>query len=185
MIERKTHTVLTIGHSTRSLPELVELLHGSHVTLLVDIRSIPRSRTNPQFNSNALAERLPEQGVSYIHMASLGGLRHPKANSSNTVWRNASFRGYADYMETGEFREAIDELLELAKKDTVAIMCSEAVWWRCHRSMVADELVARGVTVEHIMGKDRKPHKLRSFAHAAAGHVSYHPGRSRHGSADT
>lgn len=166
--------IMTIGHSTRSFAELVELLHTNGVTVLIDIRTIPKSRFNPQFNSDSLAETLPNEGIKYKHMPELGGLRHAKANSLNTVWLNASFRGYADYMETDPFREAIDKLLQLARKNSVAIMCSEAVWWRCHRSMVADELIGRGVPVEHIMsGKHRQPHTLRAFAHVEDGHVSY------------
>lgn len=165
---------MTIGHSTRSFEELVELLHANGITMLVDIRSIPKSRFNPQFNSDTLAETLPKKGIKYKLLSDLGGLRHAKANSQNTVWQNASFRGYADYMETEPFRKGIDKLLQLARKNSIVIMCSEAVWWRCHRSMVADELVAEGVPVEHIMGgKHRQPHTLRSFAHVEAGHASY------------
>jgi uncharacterized protein (DUF488 family) len=166
--------IMTIGHSTRSFAELVELLHTNGVTMLVDIRTIPRSRFNPQFNSDTLAETLPNEGIKYKHMTDLGGLRHAKASSLNTVWQNASFRGYADYMETVPFRKGIDKLLQLARQNSVAIMCSEAVWWRCHRSMVADELVAEGVPVEHIMGgKHRQLHTLRAFAHVEDGHASY------------
>ncbi|MBY0360044.1 MAG: DUF488 domain-containing protein [Candidatus Obscuribacterales bacterium] len=166
--------IMTIGHSTRSLEQLVELLHSNGVTMLVDVRTIPKSRTNPQFNSDTLAEMLSNEGIKYKHMPDLGGLRHAKASSPNTIWQNASFRGYADYMETDPFRKAMHKLLQLTQRNSVAIMCSEAVWWRCHRSMVADELVAEGVPVEHIMGgKDRQPHKIRSFAHVEDGHVSY------------
>jgi uncharacterized protein (DUF488 family) len=166
--------IMTIGHSTRPFAELVELLHTNRVTMLIDIRTIPRSRTNPQFNSDTLAEMLPNEHIKYEHMPDLGGLRHANASSLNTVWQNASFRGYADYMETDPFREAILKLLQLARRNRIAIMCSEAVWWRCHRSMVADELVAEGVPVEHIMGgKRRQSHTLRSFAHIEDGHASY------------
>ncbi len=166
--------IMTIGHSTRSFAELVELLNKNGVTMLIDIRTIPKSRTNPQFSSDTLAETLPKENIKYKHMVALGGLRHAKASSPNKVWKNASFRGYADYMETVPFREALDKLLHLAHKDNVAIMCSEAVWWRCHRSMVADELVARGVSVGHIMdGKHCQLHTLRPFAHVEDGHVSY------------
>lgn len=171
---RNKPVIMTIGHSTRSFEEFVDLLHANGVTMLVDVRSIPKSRFNPQFNTDTLAETLPSEGIKYKHMPSLGGLRHAKASSLNTVWQNASFRGYADYMETDPFREAMDKLLQLARNNSIAIMCSEAVWWRCHRSMVADELVAEGVPVEHIMGgKHRQPHMLRSFAHVEAGHASY------------
>jgi uncharacterized protein (DUF488 family) len=169
----KKSLIMTIGHSTRSIAEFVALLQLHHVTMIVDIRTIPKSRTNPQFNSDALAEGLPSEGIKYIHMADLGGLRHAKVSSLNTVWENASFRGYADYMETDPFRAGIEKLLKLSRKNNLAIMCSEAVWWRCHRSMVADELVAREIPVEHIMGVRCQPHKLRSFAHLEDGHVSY------------
>ena len=166
--------VMTIGHSTRTSEELVDELKSHGVKLLMDVRTVPRSRTNPQFNMDVLMDFLPTHKISYKHMKALGGLRKAKADSKNTVWENASFRGYADYMETEAFRDGIDELLEMAAKKPVAIMCSEAVWWRCHRSMIADELVARGIPVEHIMtGERTQPHKLRSFAHVEDGHVSY------------
>lgn len=166
--------VMTIGHSTRTSEELVDELKSHGVELLVDVRTVPRSRTNPQFNMDVLIDFLPTHKISYKHMKALGGLRKAKADSKNTVWENASFRGYADYMETEAFREGIDELLEMAADKRVAIMCSEAVWWRCHRSMIADALVARGISVEHIMtGERTQPHKLRSFAHVEDGHVSY------------
>ncbi|HEY9792719.1 MAG TPA: DUF488 domain-containing protein [Candidatus Obscuribacterales bacterium] len=171
---RKVPTIFTIGHSTQSLDELVETLEKNGVTMLVDIRTVPRSRTNPQFNADALAVDLPENGIKYMHMADLGGLRHAKADSPNTVWENASFRGYADYMETGKFRQAVTELLALAQQDQIAIICAEAVWWRCHRGMVSDELVARGVKVEHIIGEKKHPHSLRSFARVQGHHVTYH-----------
>jgi len=169
--------IMTIGHSTRTLSEFVELLHASKVKLLVDIRTIPKSRTNPQFNMDTLGEDLKGEKIEYIHMPELGGLRHPKANSLNTIWLNDSFRGYADYMETEQFNAGVDRLLKLAEKKPLAIMCSEAVWWRCHRSMVADELVARGFPVFHIMGPKQQSHTLRSFAHEENGHVSYRTAR--------
>lgn len=177
--EAKTRTakrplVMTIGHSTRTGEELVHELRSHGVKLLVDVRTIPKSRTNPQFNMDVLCEWLPKSGIAYKHMKVLGGLRKAKADSKNSVWENASFRGYADYMETEAFREGVDELLKMAAKKRLAIMCSEAVWWRCHRSMIADELVARGIPVEHIMtGERTQPHKLRSFAHVEDDHVSY------------
>jgi uncharacterized protein (DUF488 family) len=167
-------TILTIGHSTRSLDELVDLLEKNGVTMLIDIRTVPRSRTNPQFNADALTVDLPAAGIKYMHMADLGGLRHAKPDSRNTVWENASFRGYADYMETEKFREAVTKLLDLAQQEQIAIMCAEAVWWRCHRSMVSDEMVARGVKVEHIIGDKRQPHSLRAFARVKEHHVTYH-----------
>lgn len=165
---------MTIGHSTRSLDELVELLASNGVELLVDVRTVPRSRTNPQFNKDALTVDLPQRGIAYEHMPKLGGLRHPRPDSLNTVWENDSFRGYADYMESDEFRDAVSQLVLKASKKRAAIMCSEAVWWRCHRGMIADELVARGINVEHIMGTKRpQAHSLRAFAHVEHNHVSY------------
>jgi uncharacterized protein (DUF488 family) len=170
-----TTVIYTIGHSTRTDEELLALLKQQEITLLADVRTIPRSRTNPRFNTDVLGGFLSEHGIEYEHMPDLGGLRHPKPDSQNDVWENKSFRGYADYMETDKFHEAVQNLLELADQHTVAIMCSEAVWWRCHRSMVADELVARGIAVEHIMAENKtQPHKLRSFAHVENHHVSYH-----------
>lgn len=171
---QENQPILTIGHSTRSLAELVDLLCPNSVTMVADIRTVPKSRTNPQFNKEILAKTLPNAGIKYTHIAALGGLRRAKANSLNKIWQNESFRGYADYMETPAFQQGIEQLLQLAQQDKVAIMCAEAVWWRCHRSMVADELVAEGVHVEHIIGDSApKPHKLRSFAHVEKGHVSY------------
>jgi uncharacterized protein (DUF488 family) len=166
-------TVLTIGHSTRTDVEMLALLKANHVTLLADVRTMPRSRTNPQFNTDTFAAFLAANGIRYEHIAALGGLRKARKDTQNVVWKNDSFRGYADYMETDEFRQAVDRLLEAASKYRVAIMCSEAVWWRCHRSMIADELVARGVMVEHIMGARNSTHTLRSFAAVDGNHVSY------------
>jgi len=171
----------TIGHSTRTLDDLVAALRSFGVRLLVDIRTVPRSRHTPQFNREALSRRLPRRGIRYRHLPGLGGLRKPRADSTNTAWRNASFRGFADYMETPEFAAALAELRALARDDgPAAIMCAEAVPWRCHRSLVADALVARGDAVLHIMG----PEKAHPHAHPvgagrwAPGLV---PGRPRRG----
>lgn len=155
----------TIGHSTRTLEELVALLRENEIGTLVDVRAVPRSRRVPQFNSDALARDLPPAGLHYVHMNALGGLRHPRKDSRNTGWRNASFRGYADYMETDEFRGALAELLAMATKERVAIMCAEAVPWRCHRSLIADAAsVLHGADVLHIMGPGKaNPHKLTAF----------------------
>jgi uncharacterized protein (DUF488 family) len=174
MARKQKQTIYTIGHSTRTLDELLDLLRENGITMLVDIRTVPRSRTNPQFNTDLLERELPHEGIAYKHMPDLGGLRRAKPDSENTVWENASFRGYADYMETERFREAISELLRMAEHEQIAIMCAEAVWWRCHRGMVSDELIARGVTVQHILGPKVQTHTLRSFAHVDHGHVSYH-----------
>src|SRR5437763_1719723 len=148
-------TVFTIGHSTRSVAELIALLRQAGVDLLVDVRSVPRSRTNPQFNTDALPEALAEAGIGYRHIRALGGLRHhPKGapESPNTLWRNDAFRDYADYAMTEPFRGGLAELRVLADEHRCAMMCAEAVWWRCHRRLVTDYLIAEGVPVGHIMG---------------------------------
>ena len=165
----------TIGHSTRTLDELVQALREAGIHLLIDIRTIPRSRHTPQFNREALTRRLPRRGIRYKHLKALGGLRKPRADSTNTAWRNASFRGFADYMETPEFAQALDELRSLARDaGPAAFMCAEAVPWRCHRSLVADALTARGDTVLHIMGPGRvQPHALTSWARVHGRRVTY------------
>ena len=149
------NTIYTVGHSTRTADELIGLLRENGVDLLVDIRSVPRSRANPQFNADALPMPLAAAGILYRHLQALGGLRHhPKGMppSRNTLWRNAAFRNYADYAMTDAFRGGLDELCGLARLHRPAIMCAEAVWWRCHRRLVADYLLARGLAVQHIMG---------------------------------
>jgi uncharacterized protein (DUF488 family) len=152
------------------------MLQAHGVRKLIDIRTVPRSRTNPQFNRDALPGSLERAGIGYLDMPALGGLRRPKADSQNTVWRTASFRGYADYMQTGEFSAAIEELIELGRHNQIAIMCAEAVPWRCHRSLVADALTARGVSTEHIMSPTRRqPHTVTPFAKVTATSVT-HPG---------
>jgi uncharacterized protein (DUF488 family) len=128
-------TVLTIGHSTHSLEEFVTILKAHNILRLIDVRTVPKSRHVPQFNAESLAKELPERGIDYVHLKSLGGLRHPAKDSINTGWRNASFRGYADYMATDPFRQGIEQLLELAAEKRSVIMCAEAVPWRCHRSL--------------------------------------------------
>jgi uncharacterized protein (DUF488 family) len=150
--------IFTIGHSTRSIDELISLLRGAGVDLLVDVRTVPRSRFNPQFNTDALPAPLAEAGIGYRHLAALGGLRHhPKGAppSRNTGWRSEPFRHYADYALTPPFRVGLDELLTLARDHTPAIMCAEAVWWRCHRRIVTDYLVIEGVEVRHIMDRGK------------------------------
>jgi len=149
------NTILTIGHSTRSTGELVALLKEAEVERLVDVRSVPRSRANPQFNADALPDPLADGGIVYTHLAALGGLRHhPKGApvSPNTLWRSDAFRNYADYAMTPAFGAGLDQLCGLARDERCAIMCAEAVWWRCHRRIIADYLLARGVAVIHIMG---------------------------------
>jgi uncharacterized protein (DUF488 family) len=167
--------ILSIGHSTRSGAELLELLKANGVRTLVDIRLIPRSRRHPQFEQAALRESLAAAGIAYVHLPRLGGRRRPRPDSVNTAWRNESFRGYADYLQTPEFEDALDELLDLAlRAGPIAIMCAEAVPWRCHRFLVADALVARGVPVEHILGQGpRQPHRLSSTARVEHGKLTY------------
>lgn len=146
------HNIFTIGHSTRSARELLDLLKEFDIQLLVDVRRFPGSAKWPQFNQANLEQILPDSGIQYLHMEGLGGRRPIQKQSKNTAWRNTSFRAYADYMETPEFRSAIAVLEALAEKQTTAIMCAEALWWRCHRAMIADFLKAAGWQVYHIMG---------------------------------
>ncbi|MGH8280853.1 MAG: DUF488 family protein [Gammaproteobacteria bacterium] len=169
------HPILwTIGHSTRPLDELITLLREHGITRLVDVRTMPRSSHNPQFNTETLPASLGAQSIAYTHLAVLGGLRHARKDSMNTGWRNASFRGYADYMLTPEFEHGLDELIKLAGKETAAIMCAEAVPWRCHRSLIADALMVRGLEVRHIMGPGKwQPHKLTGFAHVEGLRITY------------
>lgn len=166
--------VLTIGHSTREIQLFLQLLQAHGVTRLVDVRTIPRSRHNPQFNKETLPAALRSSGISYQHVAGLGGLRHARPDSPNSAWRNLSFRGFADYMQTAEFQENLQALIELARQERVAIMCAEAVPWRCHRSLIADALVARGFGVEHIMTVNRRQkHSLRPWAVVTGKQLTY------------
>jgi uncharacterized protein (DUF488 family) len=171
--------ILTVGHSNRTIEDFLAILQAHGVEHLVDIRTVPRSRHNPQFNREAMPASLAAAGIRYTHMPGLGGLRHARPDSTNTGWRNASFRGYADYMQTPEFEKNLAELLRLAEGTRVAVMCAEAVPWRCHRSLVADALAARGVAVEHLMSStEANPHKLTSFARIEGSRVFY-PGEGR------
>ncbi len=165
----------TIGHSTRTLDELVEALKSFGVRTLVDIRTVPRSRHVAQFNRETLSRSLPRRGIRYRHLPALGGLRKPRPDSENTAWRNQSFRGFADYMSTPEFANGLDELRMLAREaGPVAVMCAEAVPWRCHRSLVADALAARGDTVVDIMAPGKgSPHKLTPWAKVDGTRVTY------------
>jgi uncharacterized protein (DUF488 family) len=164
----------TVGHSTRSFEELAALLDAWRIETLVDVRTVPRSRRHPQFNADALAATLPGRGVAYVPAPALGGFRKPRADSPNMAWKNDSFRGYADYMLTDEFERALDHLVTLAETSRVAIMCAEAVPWRCHRSLIGDALMARGHTVHHIMSESKaSPHALTRFAHMNDGRVTY------------
>ncbi len=148
-------TFFTIGHSTRSLAEFIELLRDAGVRLLVDVRTMPRSRTNPQFNADSLPQALAPAGIDYLHIGALGGLRRRRRGSppsSNDFWENASFRNYADYTASDEFRQGLESLRRLGETRCCAVMCAETLWWRCHRRIIADYLIAAGDTVAHIMG---------------------------------
>ncbi len=168
-------TVFTIGHSTRPLEEFLALLRAHGITQLADVRTVPKSRRHPHFAGDALARSLAAAGIAYRHFAGLGGLRKPRRDSRNAGWRNDSFRGYADYMATDEFERALGELIEWSGGGPTAIMCAEAVWWRCHRQLVADALVARGVDVRHITSAaPAQAHQLTAFARVdAAGRLTY------------
>lgn len=166
--------IWTVGHSTRSGEEFVQILLGNRIEVLVDVRTFPMSRRYPHFNRDALAESLREAGITYKHQANLGGRRAPRPDSHNTAWRNAQFRGYADHMETEDFRNGVQELLELASSKRVAVMCAEAVWWRCHRSLIADYLKAEGHEVIHIIDeKKTEEHPFTSAAMLVDGKLSY------------
>ena len=168
--------VCTIGHSNRSIEDFVGLLWVNEVAKVIDVRTIPRSRHNPQFNLDSLPALLTSAGISYTHMSGLGGLRHAHVGPPNTGWHNPSFRGYADYMQSPDFAKNVDQVVELARSQRCALMCAEAVPWRCHRSMIADALLVRGVRVEDIIGPHgRKSHVLTSFAHVEGLHLTYPP----------
>jgi uncharacterized protein (DUF488 family) len=167
-------TVSTIGHSTHPIEEFIRMLEAHGIRQLVDVRTIPRSRRNPQFNRESLSASLESAGIGYRHMPGLGGLRHPRKDSMNTGWRNASFRGYADYMQTPEFNENLNDLMQLASTTPSAIMCAEAVPWRCHRSLIADALLARGVPVLEILSVTKiQPHAMTTFAKVVGQQVTY------------
>lgn len=166
--------VMTIGHSTRTSKDFIHLLKAHHVERLVDVRTVPRSRHNPQFNRDQLSPAMHRARLHYTYMPGLGGFRHARRDSTNTAWHNASFRGFADYMQTPEFRKSLDDLIELAKRERIAVMCAEAVPWRCHRSLIADSLLARGIEVREIT--NASPSRLRSltpWAQVKGSQVSY------------
>ena len=166
--------ILTIGHSTRAIDDFLDILRAHGVTRVVDIRTIPRSRHNPQFNQESLSESLKEFAIDYVLLKQLGGLRHSRADSPNMGWRNSSFRGFADYMQTQEFVEGIDQLVGLSQDGHVAIMCAEVLPWRCHRWLIADALLVRGVQVDHIMtSKTRSIHTLTKWAHIEGTQITY------------
>lgn len=166
----------TIGHSTRTLEEFVQILHGFGIQRVVDVRTVPRSRRNPQYNRETLPGSLHTAGIEYTHMADLGGFRQAQPDSLNTGWRNDSFRGYADYMQTDGFEQALQNLVEIGNLERVAILCAEAVPWRCHRSLIADALTIRGFPVVEILDKDHsQAHRLTSFAKVEGTRLTYPP----------
>jgi uncharacterized protein (DUF488 family) len=168
--------VCTIGHSNRPIDVFIDLLRQNGITCLLDIRTVPKSRHNPQFGQDQLSASLAQAGIEYRYLRGLGGLRRPHKDSPNAGWHNLSFRGYADYMQTEEFAANVDAVIELARSKTCALMCAEAVPWRCHRSLVADALLVRGVRVDDIIdARSRKPHKLTPFAHVDGLRISYPP----------
>lgn len=169
-------TLYTIGHSTRTLDELVAILKAHGVKTLADVRSIPKSRHVPQFNQDSLKIELPKHKIHYLPIPELGGRRHTRKDSINGAWRNASFRGYADYMQTPEFAAGIEELIKIAQKSPTAIMCAEAVPWRCHRSLIGDAMLVRGWTVLDLMDTDKQPpHHLTPFAKVTGLKITYPP----------
>jgi uncharacterized protein (DUF488 family) len=175
---RNTHTVFTIGHSTRPFGKFIEILKAFRIETVADVRTIPKSRHNPQFNIDSVRDGLEAHGIRYILIAGLGGLRQTTKNSINTGWKNLSFCGYADYMQTLDFENSLDQLTNIAKEKLTAIMCAEAVPWRCHRSLIGDALLVRGFKVEDIIS-DRKstPHKLTPWARVD-GYVITYPGNT-------
>jgi uncharacterized protein (DUF488 family) len=168
--------IFTVGHSTLPIERFIALLQIYGIERLVDIRTIPRSRHNPQFNDTALAGSLTAQHLEYVHVPALGGLRHAGKDSTNTGWRNAGFRGYADYMQTTAFQDALEALTHMSRQKRVAIMCAEAVPWRCHRSLVADALSVRGVPAVEILSESSyRMHKLTPFAQVEGVRITYPP----------
>jgi uncharacterized protein (DUF488 family) len=173
MIETKLE-IWTVGHSTRPIEELIEALRSFEIKVLIDVRSFPGSRRCPQFNREQLNASLADAGINYQHFPELGGRRRGRPDSLNVAWRNESFRGYADYMDTEAFPRGITRLLHVARACRVAIMCAEAVWWRCHRSLISDYLKAKGIEVNHIMGAGKsEAHPFTSAARIVNGELSY------------
>jgi uncharacterized protein (DUF488 family) len=173
-------TIFTVGHSTLPIDRFVGLLRLYGIRQLGDVRTVPRSRHNPQFNADALAESLAAEGIAYLPMPALGGLRHPHRDSPNAGWRNKSFRGYADYMQTAAFQDAVTDLIRVGREKRTAIMCAEAVPWRCHRSLVADALEVRGIPVVEILSETSwRMHALTPFAHVEGQTITYPPEQPR------
>ncbi len=166
--------VLTVGHSTRPLDDFIDLLKTHGVRMIVDVRTVPRSRHNPQFNLGTLPEVLKSSRIGYRHVPGLGGLRHGRPDSPNMGWRNSSFRGFADYMQTKEFEKSLEKMIRLSLRRRICLMCAEAVPWRCHRSLIADALQVRGILVEHITGKGKRQlHRLTPFARVEGTRITY------------
>jgi uncharacterized protein (DUF488 family) len=167
-------TVFSVGHSTRTLDDFIALVHAYGITRLADVRAFPASRRLPHFNASALDAALAAAGIAYRHLPDLGGRRKPLADSPHAAWQNASFRGYADYMQTASFARGLELLLDLAASGPTVMMCAEAVWWRCHRRLIADALTARGIVVRHVVSPARTdPHELTPFARIDGPTVSY------------
>lgn len=173
-MHKKKKTIFTIGHSTHSLEEFLALLKHYDISHLIDIRTVPRSRHNPQFNEHELAASLKKSHIKYTHLTALGGFRHAHKDSVNMAWHNPAFRGFADYMQTANFKKGIEELINYAQNDNVAVMCAEAVPWRCHRSLIADALIARNIAVEDIFSiTSVKPHIVTPWARIEGTNVTY------------
>ena len=169
-----TREIFTLGHSTRSLDDLIRLLQGHEIEQLVDVRIAPGSRRLPHFSKDSLSASLSHEGISYMHLPQLGGRRRPRPGSPNTGWRTKGFQGYADHMATSDFRAALEQLEGIAERSRSAVMCAEAVWWRCHRMLISDALLARGWKVQHIgLGKEPQEHQLTSFAVVAGDRITY------------
>ncbi|MDQ6735845.1 MAG: DUF488 domain-containing protein [Nitrospirota bacterium] len=171
---RNQQAILTVGHSTRPIEAFLDLLRAQGVKRVIDVRTIPRSRHNPQFNRETLPQTLRQAGIGYTHLPELGGLRHAQRDSPNMGWRNTSFRGYADYMQTPAFEAGLDTLMTAGEREPIVVMCAEAVPWRCHRSLIADALSIRGISVEHILSATRtQPHALTPFAQVHGARITY------------
>ncbi|MFZ5955497.1 MAG: DUF488 family protein [Nanoarchaeota archaeon] len=167
-------TIFTIGHSTRSIEEFIELLKEYKIEQVIDVRTIPKSRHNPQFNMEELSRKLESENIKYFHINELGGLRHSKKDSINLAWKNLSFRGFADYMQTDEFKIGLNELIKLSRNKISAIMCAESVPWRCHRSLISDALLIKGIDVIHILSRHNViEHKMTPFAKIVENNIFY------------
>jgi len=174
LLKESELVVFTIGHSTRTIEEFVELLKTYTINLVVDVRTVPRSPHNPQFNKETLPNTLKSLGIKYIHMPEIGGLRRPKHDSINLAWKNSGFRGYADYMQTKEFADSLLKIIALARENRLVLMCAEALPWRCHRSLISDALVVRHVKVEHIISATScLNHQLNEMALAEGTKITY------------